>query len=339
MRRRGGATQARPARPGRFSAPTVQRAIQPAQIQLDRARRESTGAVTFVPGTVGPFPDDAYIEDADDPDYQFPLWWFFLAVPSQSFGPWIVGGTLWGMVVPHTIAANFGSHEKALVLASLGTLGTVMSFAGPFIGTLSDRLPEAFPNFTARFGRRRPFFFFGQILGVTGIWVTAQSLYHRNTLWLFVSWAVSNLSWQIAGPPYGAIFQVRGVTFSFLCPLLEKYGTFIARCNALIEKVSPRVGDHPRVTAWARSDHQRLAVPSLPNHRQLHGTGSGSWVHIRRVCLELPNSDWLRADSSRLLGNVWQSLLLLLVGTGAHANAQAAGRKGGRTSAFACRRA
>eukprot|EP01052_Picozoa_sp_SAG31_P020464 SAG31_NODE_1540_length_7954_cov_3.521961_4_plen_290_part_00 len=32
--------------------------------------------------------------------------------------------------------------------------------------------------------------------------------------------------------------QVRVVTFSFLCPLLEKYGTFIARCSALIEKVS-----------------------------------------------------------------------------------------------------
>eukprot|EP01052_Picozoa_sp_SAG31_P019448 SAG31_NODE_1417_length_8440_cov_7.706510_2_plen_130_part_00 len=31
---------------------------------------------------------------------------------------------------------------------------------------------------------------------------------------------------------------VRVVTFSFLCPLSEKYGTFIARCNALIEKVS-----------------------------------------------------------------------------------------------------
>eukprot|EP01052_Picozoa_sp_SAG31_P019710 SAG31_NODE_1450_length_8307_cov_3.676657_2_plen_95_part_00 len=26
--------------------------------------------------------------------------------------------------------------------------------------------------------------------------------------------------------------------FLVLCPLLEKYGTFIARCNALIEKVS-----------------------------------------------------------------------------------------------------
>eukprot|EP01052_Picozoa_sp_SAG31_P020759 SAG31_NODE_1575_length_7841_cov_3.083958_4_plen_79_part_00 len=31
---------------------------------------------------------------------------------------------------------------------------------------------------------------------------------------------------------------VRAVTFSFLCPLSEKYGTFIARCSALIEKVS-----------------------------------------------------------------------------------------------------
>eukprot|EP01052_Picozoa_sp_SAG31_P022548 SAG31_NODE_1797_length_7244_cov_8.328621_6_plen_266_part_00 len=37
---------------------------------------------------------------------------------------------------------------------------------------------------------------------------------------------------------------VRVVTFSFLCPLLEKYGTFIARCNALIEKVSSFRADH-----------------------------------------------------------------------------------------------
>eukprot|EP01052_Picozoa_sp_SAG31_P047750 SAG31_NODE_9696_length_1232_cov_1.719544_1_plen_86_part_00 len=49
-----------------------------------------------------------------------------------------------------------------------------------------------------------------------------------------------------ANPDYmGRIFAwigrrvaVRVVTFSFLCPLLEKYGTFIARCYALIEKVS-----------------------------------------------------------------------------------------------------
>eukprot|EP01052_Picozoa_sp_SAG31_P021752 SAG31_NODE_1698_length_7500_cov_3.644778_3_plen_195_part_00 len=40
------------------------------------------------------------------------------------------------------------------------------------------------------------------------------------------------------GYPSPSARLVRVVTFSFLCPLLEKYGTFIARCNALIEKVS-----------------------------------------------------------------------------------------------------
>eukprot|EP01052_Picozoa_sp_SAG31_P004780 SAG31_NODE_202_length_20512_cov_62.659237_5_plen_96_part_00 len=41
------------------------------------------------------------------------------------------------------------------------------------------------------------------------------------------------------GEAAAAQTEVRAVTFSFLCPLLENYGTFIAKCNALIEKVSP----------------------------------------------------------------------------------------------------
>eukprot|EP01052_Picozoa_sp_SAG31_P019284 SAG31_NODE_1400_length_8499_cov_2.809762_3_plen_180_part_00 len=45
-------------------------------------------------------------------------------------------------------------------------------------------------------------------------------------------------------PPWGIVplrdlCMVSVVTFSFLCSLSEKYGTFIVRCNALIEKVSP----------------------------------------------------------------------------------------------------
>eukprot|EP01052_Picozoa_sp_SAG31_P009250 SAG31_NODE_482_length_15056_cov_5.057364_14_plen_226_part_00 len=46
-----------------------------------------------------------------------------------------------------------------------------------------------------------------------------------------------------AGVFYGAqsllqlLAGVRAVTFSFLCPLFEKYGTLIERCTALIEKV------------------------------------------------------------------------------------------------------
>eukprot|EP01052_Picozoa_sp_SAG31_P010841 SAG31_NODE_603_length_13622_cov_19.019953_3_plen_211_part_00 len=60
-------------------------------------------------------------------------------------------------------------------------------------------------------------------------------------------------------PPDGE-FEVRAVTFSFLCPLLEKYGTFIARFNTLIEKVSPCVAD-------AVSDH-RPHHHSVPRYLQ-----------------------------------------------------------------------
>ena len=55
------------------------------------------------------------------------------------------------------------------------------------------------------------------------------------------------LRWQFGG----CWSAVRVVTFfSFLCPLLEKYGTFIARCNALIEKV-------PSFRALALPRHER----------------------------------------------------------------------------------
>eukprot|EP01052_Picozoa_sp_SAG31_P000968 SAG31_NODE_30_length_32545_cov_9.378999_31_plen_161_part_00 len=53
--------------------------------------------------------------------------------------------------------------------------------------------------------------------------------------------SAGNYSFRTAWPsgyPSGLRGGVRAVTFSFLCQLLEKYGTFIARCNALIEKVS-----------------------------------------------------------------------------------------------------
>eukprot|EP01052_Picozoa_sp_SAG31_P033985 SAG31_NODE_3909_length_3762_cov_2.740923_6_plen_90_part_00 len=55
--------------------------------------------------------------------------------------------------------------------------------------------------------------------------------------------------------------SVRAVTFSFLCPLIEKCGTFIARCNALIEKVSSFSVSHRR---W------------MVNHDRGRGAGSGA---------------------------------------------------------------
>eukprot|EP01052_Picozoa_sp_SAG31_P047221 SAG31_NODE_9357_length_1290_cov_1.521411_1_plen_241_part_01 len=58
-----------------------------------------------------------------------------------------------------------------------------------------------------------------------------QATLHFTKLAVVKTWA----SWVVLSQ---LARTVRVVTFSFLCPLLEKYGTFIARCNALIEKVS-----------------------------------------------------------------------------------------------------
>eukprot|EP01052_Picozoa_sp_SAG31_P019818 SAG31_NODE_1462_length_8242_cov_5.541135_10_plen_152_part_00 len=47
----------------------------------------------------------------------------------------------------------------------------------------------------------------------------------------------------------------------FVCPLLDKYGTFIARCNALIEKVSPFIGGAGGATlSWYKNDKVRAHV-------------------------------------------------------------------------------
>jgi hypothetical protein len=53
-----------------------------------------------------------------------------------------------------------------------GTIGTVMGFFGPFIGTFSDRLPEMFPRFSARWGQ-------GSV--ALSMCTAAHSLYARFT--------------------------------------------------------------------------------------------------------------------------------------------------------------
>eukprot|EP01052_Picozoa_sp_SAG31_P038338 SAG31_NODE_5104_length_2741_cov_2.688115_3_plen_187_part_00 len=62
----------------------------------------------------------------------------------------------------------------------------------------------------------------------------------RRIVELVKRWAAADAKVKAAAPALvKPTDKVRVVTFSFLCPLFEKYGTFIARCNALIEKVSP----------------------------------------------------------------------------------------------------
>eukprot|EP01052_Picozoa_sp_SAG31_P050220 SAG31_NODE_11363_length_1038_cov_3.144835_1_plen_167_part_00 len=84
------------------------------------------------------------------------------------------------------------------------------------------------------------------------------------------------------------------VTFSFLRPLLEKYGTFIARCNALIEKVSSfrvqpgqgpgqkasDLGHKPAGPAGARGHPGGHPSPSLHSGRvqRAHPTLRRTWT-------------------------------------------------------------
>eukprot|EP01047_Picozoa_sp_COSAG01_P052927 COSAG01_NODE_5617_length_4143_cov_2.188180_2_plen_291_part_00 len=168
---------------------------------MERMRRQSTGTM-FIPGDLQA--DDDFIPDEDEPDYLFPDWWF-VVIPSQYFLCWCFGSCLWGIVFPQTISELFGKEDKALVLASIGTIGCVIGFFGPFTGSLSDRLPEFFPNFCARWGRRRPFIVFGQTLSNVGLIMISYSVQHRHTFGLLFWFAFANVAGQFAGPPFSSI--------------------------------------------------------------------------------------------------------------------------------------
>eukprot|EP01052_Picozoa_sp_SAG31_P009720 SAG31_NODE_517_length_14689_cov_5.110487_11_plen_153_part_00 len=57
-----------------------------------------------------------------------------------------------------------------------------------------------------------------------------------------------------------------------MCPLLEKYGTFIERCNALIEKVSPCI-----TAAFALDGSETYEIRPSPAGRLSSCNGSLAW--------------------------------------------------------------
>eukprot|EP01052_Picozoa_sp_SAG31_P009175 SAG31_NODE_477_length_15150_cov_13.611772_11_plen_434_part_00 len=71
-----------------------------------------------------------------------------------------------------------------------------------------------------------------------GSYNTARSAWYPPSRWSIGAFDGTTFSATSSGILGGDSDYVRVVTFSFLCQLFEKYGTFIARCNALIEKVS-----------------------------------------------------------------------------------------------------
>ena len=85
-------------------------------------------------------------------------------VPNQLFAT-----CLWSIVWPVAIANMFGYANKAVALSLADTVNVFVGFANPFVGSLSDRLPE---RYARRWGRRRPFVFIGTATSGFGVWMT-----------------------------------------------------------------------------------------------------------------------------------------------------------------------
>eukprot|EP01052_Picozoa_sp_SAG31_P046968 SAG31_NODE_9196_length_1317_cov_1.844007_1_plen_306_part_10 len=75
-------------------------------------------------------------------------------------------------------------------------------------------------------------------------------------------------------------WTVRVVTFSFLCPLLEKYGAFIARCNALIEKVSSFRVD---AVATEKAKHGVMLGGACPCGHHAHANEASGYGHYNEI--------------------------------------------------------
>ena len=202
-------------------------------VKLDRFRRQSVNSI-YIPGQVAADAEFEFLP-GDDPDYLFPIWWFFV-MPSQYYLEWMLGGCLWGIVWPHTISQVFGKKDKALVLGGLATMGTVIGFAGPLVGSLSDRLPEMYPDFCARWGRRRPFIVLGQGLNVLCLVACYYGVHSKNVIMMILGLQISNMTNQLAGPPFSAILpetipeSQRGLCVAiqgWLCQI------FVLTCNGL----------------------------------------------------------------------------------------------------------
>eukprot|EP01050_Picozoa_sp_SAG11_P005946 SAG11_NODE_440_length_9448_cov_3.356509_9_plen_411_part_00 len=184
--------------------------------QGHRTHRKSAYAFTL-PGTEGQLFDDEDAPPIEDA-YKFPAWWFvFLQCPGLLGS--LVSGALWGVLWPELISQMAGPQYKMIVFAAGGQIGTIMGYTAPFVGSLSDRLPEKYAKYM---GRRRPFIILGNIIAAFGVWLTYDALYrivarpagmppitHRELLWAYAELALSlvcgNGGASLSGPPFGAI--------------------------------------------------------------------------------------------------------------------------------------
>jgi Na+/melibiose symporter-like transporter len=170
------------------------------------AKAEAREALLAPPAAGGGDSDDDGDLVEEEDEYEFPVWWFFVIASINVFN-WLFATPLWSIVWPKAIAGMFGYGDKAVALSLADTIGVIVGFSNPFIGSLSDRLPD---RWAAKWGRRRPFVLVGSTLMGTGVWLTYVSLYlmkgspHAVPV-LLISLVMGNTGSALAMVPFGAI--------------------------------------------------------------------------------------------------------------------------------------
>jgi MFS family permease len=181
---------------------TVKRSPQ----QVQRRRPADAGSDVAPPVLLGDGGGVGGGDSEDDDGYRFPVWWFFVLatinIPNQLFAT-----SLWSIVWPKAIATMFGYQNKATALSMVDTVNVFVGFANPFMGSLSDRLPDRYAKYC---GRRRPFVLAGASLMSIGVWLTYYSIYvmpkgHSADLALLISLIMGNTGSCISMVPFGAI--------------------------------------------------------------------------------------------------------------------------------------
>lgn len=144
----------------------------------ERSRRLSCAAdLQFsLPGVTGGLmaaEPSAPVGDEDGPEYLFPWWWFVL-LTLPGFLHSLVANALWGIIWPNLLSQMSGDKYKFIALAAGSQICTVVGYAHPIIGSMSDRLPDKYAKYV---GRRRPFIIIGSFVMSLGVWMTYDALY------------------------------------------------------------------------------------------------------------------------------------------------------------------
>ena len=120
-------------------------------------------------------------------------WWWLLLQASFCVPIQITFGILQLVLVPANVALLVGSEDKARYLGYTVTIMMVIQNCQPIMGSISDKTRSR------RFGRRRPYIIFGQVLSVaalvimrnaTGFWTLCwgYQLYQVGNCFAFATW-------------------------------------------------------------------------------------------------------------------------------------------------------